>query len=56
MPFYDSLMSEKLLQIVREKNSCKAEALNQTIQTVNLTKTVSLNSMYTCPLKSHHLR
>lgn len=56
MLFYDSLMSEKLLQIVRENYSCKAEALNQIIQTVNVTKTVSLKSTYTCPLKSHHLR
>lgn len=49
-------MPEKLLQIAREKNLCKVEVLNQIIQTVNLTKTVSLNSMYTHPLKSHNLR
>lgn len=53
--FYDSLMSENLLQIDREKNLRKVEALNQITSQLIFTKTVSLKSTYTCPLKSQHL-
>lgn len=49
-------MSEKLKQIFREKNLYKGEALNQINQTVNLTRTVSLNFIYTCSLKHYRLR